>query len=187
MWTNHENSHDQQARRCAQGDRPSPPGNPTASGAAPRTVVADAARSPGAVRRSGTSRPSRLCADGRPDGRRPVGSSDAAGRLHRGGKKKVIGQSPLQLRSGETRPLLVRLLGGMMLYVATLYCGPAARTGQGRGREGAGLYPELAVLGLQEGKRPALVRAVGRQTALLPSYEMARQELAERGLDLNIK
>jgi hypothetical protein len=73
-----------------------------------------------------------------------------------------------------------------MIYVTTLYCSPAQRTGQGRGREGAGLYPELAVLGIHEGKSPALVREVGRQTALLPSYETARQELAERGLDLDI-
>jgi hypothetical protein len=49
------------------------------------------------------------------------------------------------------------------------------------------VYPELAVLGIHEGKSPALVREVGRQTALLPSYETARQELAERGLDLDIK
>jgi hypothetical protein len=83
----------------------------------------------------------------------------------------------------------VRLLGGLLIYVTTLYCGPLARTGQrrGRGREGSGLYPELALLGIQEGKSPALVREVGRQTALLPSYETARQELAERGLDLDIK
>jgi hypothetical protein len=81
----------------------------------------------------------------------------------------------------------VRLLGGLMIYVTTLYCSPALRTGKGRGREGSGLYPELAVLGIQEGKSPALVRAVGRQTALLPSYAMARQELAEHGLDLDIK
>jgi len=74
-----------------------------------------------------------------------------------------------------------------LLWVTTLYCSPAARTGKGRGREGAGLYPELGVLGIQEGKSPALVREVGRLTALLPSYEMARQELAERGLILNIK
>jgi hypothetical protein len=99
----------------------------------------------------------------------------------------VIAQAAAKLRSGETRPLLLRLLGGMMLCVATLYCGPAARKGKGRGREGAGLYPELAVLGIQEGKSPALVREVGRQTALLPSYEMARQQLAEHGLDLDIK
>jgi len=81
----------------------------------------------------------------------------------------------------------VRLLGGLLLWVTTLYCSPASRTGKGRGREGAGLYPELGVLGIQEGKSPALVREVGRLTALLPSYEMTRQELAERGLTLNIK
>ena len=81
----------------------------------------------------------------------------------------------------------MRLLGGLLIYVTTLYCSPALRTGHGRGRKGSGVYPELAVLGIQEGKSPALVRAVGRQTALLPSYEIARQELAERGLDLDIK
>jgi hypothetical protein len=83
--------------------------------------------------------------------------------------------------------LRVRLLGGLMIYVTTLYCGPSLRTGRGRGREGSGVYPELAVLGIQEGKSPALVRDIGRQTALLPSYAAAQQELAERGLVLNIK
>jgi len=82
---------------------------------------------------------------------------------------------------------MVRLLGGLMISVTTLYCAPSLRSGRGRGREGSGVYPELAVLGIQEGKSPALVREVGRQTALLPSYETARQELAERGLHLNIK
>jgi hypothetical protein len=99
----------------------------------------------------------------------------------------VTAKAAVKLRSGESRPLLVRLLGGLVLYVTTLYCSPAARTGNKRGREGAGLYPELGVLGIQEGKSPALVREVGRLTALLPSYEIANQELAERGLDLNIK
>jgi len=74
-----------------------------------------------------------------------------------------------------------------MIYVTTLYCGPVLRTGRGRGREGSGVYPELAVLGIQEGKSAALVREVARQTALLPSYAIARQELAERGVDLDIK
>ena len=81
----------------------------------------------------------------------------------------------------------MRLLGGLLIYVTTLYCSPALRTGKGRGRKGAGLYPELAVLGIQEGKSPALVREVGRLTALLPSYETVREELAERGLKLNVK
>jgi len=74
-----------------------------------------------------------------------------------------------------------------MIYVTTLYCSPSLRTGKGRGSEGAGLYPELAVLGIQEGKTPALVRDMGRLTALMPSYEAVREELLERGLKLNIK
>jgi hypothetical protein len=91
------------------------------------------------------------------------------------------------LRRGEQRPLRVRLLGGLMVYVMTLYCGPTSVTGRGRGREGSGLYPELAMLGIQEGKSPALVRDIGRLTALLPSYEIVRDELAERGLRLTVK
>lgn len=91
------------------------------------------------------------------------------------------------MRGGESRPLRVRLLGGLLIYVMTIYCSPALRTGRGRGREGSGLYPEWGVLGIQEGKSPALVRDIGRLTALLPSYETVQQELAERGLNLNLK
>ena len=49
------------------------------------------------------------------------------------------------------------------------------------------MYPEFGVLGIQEGSSPALVREVGRQVALLPSYAICREELARRGLDLDIK
>jgi hypothetical protein len=79
------------------------------------------------------------------------------------------------------------LLGGLILWVSTLYCGPAARGGKGRGREGAGLYPELAVLGFQEGDSPALCSLVARTAALLPSYALTQQELARRGVELDIK
>ena len=61
--------------------------------------------------------------------------------------------------------LVVANHGGLVVYLATLYCGPVARTGKGRGREGAGLYPELAALGIIEGSSPALVSLVGRQCA----------------------
>ena len=81
----------------------------------------------------------------------------------------------------------MRLLGGLLLWVTTLYCAPAARTVKGRGREGGGVYPELGALGIQKGSSPALVREVGRQVALLPSYAMTQEELARRGLDLDIK
>jgi hypothetical protein len=91
------------------------------------------------------------------------------------------------LRTPEQRPLALRLLGGLIIYLTTLYYGPARRTGKGRGKEGAGLYPELAVFGISEGSSPALISWVGRQCALLPSYEIARRELATQGTDLNIK
>ena len=97
------------------------------------------------------------------------------------------GAAGRQRRSGEARSLRVRLFGGLLLWVSTLYCSPKLRTGQGRGRAGSGLYPELGMLGIQAGKSPALVRDVGRLSALLPSYEAVQHELAERGLQLNIK
>ncbi len=49
------------------------------------------------------------------------------------------------------------------------------------------MYPELAALGVMESSSPALVSLVGRQCALLPSYQIARRELAERGTALGIK
>ena len=63
----------------------------------------------------------------------------------------------------------------------TLYCSPRTRTGRGRGREGGGLYPELAAYRISEGSSPNVQAEVGRQVALLP-IEPARAELARRGL-----
>jgi hypothetical protein len=81
------------------------------------------------------------------------------------------------------------LLGGLVLWVTTLYCAAftVRKSGRRRGCEGGGIYPELGCFGFLEGKSPALVRDVARQAALLPSYAVARAELLERGLKLNIK
>jgi hypothetical protein len=49
------------------------------------------------------------------------------------------------------------------------------------------LYPELAVLGIHEGKTAALVDLVARQSALLPSFEHAQRELKSHGLNLPLK
>lgn len=101
--------------------------------------------------------------------------------------QKKVAEATRPLRTPEKRPLTLRLVGGLILFVGTLYYGSAARTGKGRGKEGTGLYPELAVFGISEGSSPALISLVGRQCALLPSYEIARQELAAQGTDLDIK
>jgi hypothetical protein len=75
----------------------------------------------------------------------------------------------------------------LVVWVATLYCGSKARTAKGRGREGTGTYPELAALGIRKGSTPALQSQVGRLTALLPSIELARDELGRQGPTLDEK
>ncbi len=78
----------------------------------------------------------------------------------------MTAKAAVKLRSGEVRPLLVRLLGGLVLYVTTLYRSPAGayRQEAAAAKERA-WYPELGVLGIQEGKSPALKCEVGRLTA----------------------
>ena len=71
---------------------------------------------------------------------------------------------------------------GLAITVMTLYCSPRGRTGKGRGREGSGLYPELAAYRISEGSSPNVQAEVGRLVGLLP-IEQARAELARRGLE----
>jgi hypothetical protein len=73
------------------------------------------------------------------------------------------------------------------LWVSALYCAPSPRKGKGRQEHGGGLYPELAVFGFHSGQSAALTSRVARQSTLMPSFELARQELAREGLKLNIK
>lgn len=68
----------------------------------------------------------------------------------------------------------------------TLYCAPKGRSGKGRGREGSGLYPELAAYRISEGSSPNVQSEVGRAVAQFP-IEQARAELARRGLELDEK
>jgi hypothetical protein len=82
--------------------------------------------------------------------------------------------------------LVVRLLGGLAITVMTLYCSPRGRTGKGRGREGSGLYPELAAYRVSEGCSPNLQAEVGRLVGLLP-IEQARAELARKGQEQDEK
>ncbi len=82
--------------------------------------------------------------------------------------------------------MIVRLLGGLAVTVTTLYCSPRRRSGQGRGAEGSGLYPELAAYRISEGCSPNVQAEVGRLVGLLP-IAAARAEWARRGLDLDEK
>ena len=75
----------------------------------------------------------------------------------------------------------------MILFVSTAYYTVVNHTGKGRGRAGAGLYPELSALGIHDGQTAALVDQVGRQSALLPSFEHAQRELQAQGVTLPVK
>lgn len=96
-------------------------------------------------------------------------------------------QAARPLRPPEKRTIRIQLLGGLLLWITTLYCGPRARTGNGRGKQGSGLYVELAAFGFGKGCSPALQSLVARQAALCPSLQLAQQELQRAGLKLDRK
>ena len=81
------------------------------------------------------------------------------------------------------------MLGGLLLWVSALYCAPQPprRRGKRPGEHKGGLYPELAVFGFHDGQSAALTSLVARQSTLMPSFELARQELARHGLGLGVK
>ena len=81
---------------------------------------------------------------------------------------------------------MLRLLGGLVVCITTLYCPPNSRTGQGRGRKGTGLYPELAAVRMFDGLSPNLQSEVARLVATMP-IELTRAEMARRGIDLDEK
>jgi hypothetical protein len=91
------------------------------------------------------------------------------------------------LERGRQRSRQVRMLGGLVLWITSLYCAPR------RGRERAtdekvpGVYVELAQFGFGVGCTPGLQSKVARQAALCPSYQFAHQELEREGVQLDPK
>ena len=101
--------------------------------------------------------------------------------------KKGVPTPPAADAPPNLRTLKLRLLGGLVVWITTIYCAPKAGTAKRRGQEGTGHYPELAALGIRKGATPALQSQVGRSTALLPSIELVRDELRQRGPTLDEK
>ena len=101
--------------------------------------------------------------------------------------RELRGRASRPLRAPDRKPLTVRLLGGLCLYITTLYSGPMPRTGKNRGKEGSGLYLELSALRFLEDLTPALASEIARKSALLPAFELARIELARQGIDFGGK
>jgi hypothetical protein len=91
------------------------------------------------------------------------------------------------LARGRERTIRVRLLGGLVMWVASLYCAPRKGLFREPVTEVPGLYVELAQFGFGKGVTPGLQSRVARQAALCPSLEFARQELLRGGLKLDVK
>lgn len=90
------------------------------------------------------------------------------------------------LARGRERTIRVRLLGGLAIWVASLYCGPGKNSHVAE-QERSGLYVELAQFGCGKGVTPGLESRVARQAALCPSLQLAQQELERGGLKLDSK
>ncbi len=103
--------------------------------------------------------------------------------------RQIRQAAAVELRAPERRSRQVRLLSGLVLFVTTLYCPPKS-AGKKRGEateHPAGLFPELAALGIPNGSSPALQATVARIVALSPSIDVARKELRRLGVKLDKK
>jgi hypothetical protein len=78
-------------------------------------------------------------------------------------------------------------LGGLLIWVSSLYCEPRKSLFRRREEDVPGLYVELAQFGFGKGVSPGLQSRVARQAALCPSFEAAQQELARSGVKLDVK
>jgi len=105
--------------------------------------------------------------------------------------EEVERQAAVPIKSPQRRPSKIRLLCGLVLYVTTLYCPPRPASqknaAQDKEEQQAGLFPELAVLGITLGCTPAMMETVARIVVMNPSIAVAQRELAQQGLHLDKK
>lgn len=96
--------------------------------------------------------------------------------------EQTRGKFQQPLARGRKRTIRVRLLSGLVMWVASLYCAPLRKS------EGqvSGLYVELAQFGFGKGVTPGLQSRVARQAALCPSLDLARQELLRAGVKVPV-
>ena len=70
--------------------------------------------------------------------------------------ERIRRDSAISLRVPEPRTLKIRLLCGLLLWITTSYCAPRRGKNTETSEQLAGLYPELAALGMGKGCSPAL-------------------------------
>lgn len=91
------------------------------------------------------------------------------------------------LEQGRERTLRVRLLGGLVVWVTSLYCAPRGNRSRSDDEKVPGAYVELTQFGFGKGCTPGLQSKVARQAALCPSFGFAQKELERDGVRLDVK
>jgi hypothetical protein len=91
------------------------------------------------------------------------------------------------LERGRIRAVRVRLLGGLVMWVTSLYCAPRRSRQPSTDEKVPGVYVELTQFGFGKGCTPGLQSKVARQAALCPSLQFAQQELEREGVQLDVK
>lgn len=93
----------------------------------------------------------------------------------------------IPLAKSRLRRVRLRLLGGLLIWVTSLYSEPRKGIFRRRQPDAHGLYTQLAALGINSFESPALKSHVARQAVLCPSLKFAAEELARGGLKLDVK
>jgi hypothetical protein len=91
------------------------------------------------------------------------------------------------LERGRPRQIRVRLLGGLLIWITSLYCAPRSTRKRTTDEKVPGVHVELKQFGFGKGCTPGLQSKVARQAALCPSLELAQQELERDGVQLDVK
>jgi hypothetical protein len=100
-------------------------------------------------------------------------------------QRQIIQAHPYKMVDKGKEEVRLRTYCGFEVTVRVSYF---TRKGNRRGKKRyPGLYPGLLVLGIHERCTPGLASEISMFAGMLGSLEEARQVLAERGIDLNIK
>lgn len=91
------------------------------------------------------------------------------------------------LGRGRMQETKLRLLGGLIICVGSLFCPPRKKAFREQGETASGVHVELVQFGVTKGVSAALQSRVARQVALCPSIEFATAELKRDRVKLNKK
>ena len=91
------------------------------------------------------------------------------------------------LAKGRQRAMRVKLLGGFVMWISSLYCEPRRGVFRRADEQASGVYIEMVQFGFGRKVSPGLESSVARQSALSPSFQLARAELERGGTKLDLK